>query len=42
MQSFVFCSAKKILKKVGGAAWIEARRRIIAARSSPTQGIHEP
>jgi hypothetical protein len=42
MQRFVFWNAKKILKKAGGAAWIEARRRIIAARSRPTRDIHDP
>jgi len=42
MQRLVFWNAKKILKKVGGAAWIEARRRIIAARSGHTRGIHRP
>jgi peptidoglycan/xylan/chitin deacetylase (PgdA/CDA1 family) len=39
MQRFVFWNAKKVLKKAGGAAWIEARRKIIAARSKPTRGI---
>lgn len=42
MQRFVSWNAKKILKKAGGAAWIEARRRIIAARSRPARGIHDP
>jgi peptidoglycan/xylan/chitin deacetylase (PgdA/CDA1 family) len=36
MQRLAFWNAKKILKKAGGTAWIEARRRIIAARSRPT------
>ena len=38
----VFWNAKKILKKAGGAEWIEVRRRIIATRSQPTHGIHDP
>lgn len=42
MQRFIFWNAKKILKKAGGATWIEARRKIIAARSRPTRGIHDP
>jgi peptidoglycan/xylan/chitin deacetylase (PgdA/CDA1 family) len=42
MQSFVFWNAKKILKKAGGTAWIEVRRKIIAARSRPTRGIRDP
>jgi len=33
VQRLVFWNAKKILKKAGGMAWIDARRRIIAARS---------
>jgi len=33
VQRFVFWNVKKILKKAGGMAWIDARRRIIAARS---------
>lgn len=33
MQRLLFWNAKKVLKRAGGAAWIEARRRIIAARS---------
>jgi peptidoglycan/xylan/chitin deacetylase (PgdA/CDA1 family) len=33
MQRLLFWNAKKVLKKAGGAVWIEARRRIIAARS---------
>jgi peptidoglycan/xylan/chitin deacetylase (PgdA/CDA1 family) len=33
VQSLLFWNAKKILKKAGGTAWIDARRRIIAARS---------
>ena len=36
LQRLVFWNAKKILKKTGGVAWLEARRRIIAARSRPT------
>jgi peptidoglycan/xylan/chitin deacetylase (PgdA/CDA1 family) len=41
MQSFLFWNAKKVLKKVGGTAWLEARRKIIAARSRPSQDIHD-
>jgi peptidoglycan/xylan/chitin deacetylase (PgdA/CDA1 family) len=33
VQRLLFWNAKKILKRAGGAAWIDARRRIIAARS---------
>jgi peptidoglycan/xylan/chitin deacetylase (PgdA/CDA1 family) len=33
LQSVAFWNAKKILKKAAGEAWIESRRRIIAARS---------
>lgn len=39
MQRFVFWNAKKVLKKAGGMAWIAARRRIIARRSTATRGI---
>jgi peptidoglycan/xylan/chitin deacetylase (PgdA/CDA1 family) len=41
-QRFAFWNAKKILKKAGGTAWLEARRKIIAARSRPTRNIHNP
>jgi|SRR5215470_4066789 len=33
VRSVAFWNAKKVLKKAGGTAWLEARRRIIAART---------
>lgn len=36
VQSAAFWNMKKLLKKAGGTAWLEARRRIVAARSRTT------
>ena len=35
LRCLAFWNAKKILKKAGGTAWLEARRKIIAARTKP-------
>jgi peptidoglycan/xylan/chitin deacetylase (PgdA/CDA1 family) len=36
-QSFIYWNAKKFLKKTGGVAWIEGRRRFFAARTRSTK-----
>jgi peptidoglycan/xylan/chitin deacetylase (PgdA/CDA1 family) len=36
VQTFAYWNLKKLLKKAGGSAWLEARRKIVAARTPKT------